>query len=498
MCTRSDKALQEDVDEPTPTFSSDELPENSSDDDDIVPADDDDSNPSNLDTVALDHNAHKCGDDQELAFKTLQYSTRIHERVFDDLVTEGFMKDLKPYELESHDLCPLFHCVSAYAAQTFSRAGVESERNPFVQDFLQFEKCLADVIVESLNFHVQDALEELIRKQMLLIESMFQKKFSLGRKAVAAERKLQFVVKTEDRIYVQLKDAVAKGNFRHLQKIIEEERATCLTFLPQLAGKLTVVIDGDPSHRNESDLKVAHQVREYVCDKFNERFKERVQDEVPVLNVGETIETCVKSMQDQASKDLEAARLVSTIVQAAYRPLSYVAGVKKGLPLKLHFERFMNALMRRELSESYTREWKETVARDLLESLKAKALARDYCAGVEETLEKAHAEFKSGMKDLEAVKQAIVETARDQQHEMRIKDGYELAAVFLQSRSFLDPFVHGAAEKGKKIGEGPTSVVYECQRGKWGSNANLILKSRKPWPPPVSREVWPASLYFSM
>ena len=349
-----------------------------------------------------------------------------------------------------------------------------------------------------MNAHVRDALEELISKQILLIEIMFQTKFSLARKAMAAEQQLQFIVKTEERVYKHLRDVVATSRLSQLQEMINEEKAASLQFLPQKAGDVAILVEAGAGSRNDQDMTAANQVREYVCDKFNDNFKRRVRDHTPVLNVGETVERCAETMQKQVNENLEAVRLVSTVVQAAYRPVSNAVSVKKGLPLKLRIENFFNAVMRREPAESYTKTWKEDVARDFIKSLDAKLLAEEYCAEVEQTLERAHAEFKLSIEGLEAAKQSIVEEAQGQQREVRIKDGYELAAVFLESKSFLDSLRHGIPQKGEVIGAGPTSTVHKCLEGAWGQRADVVLKVRKPWPPPVSREVWPASLYFSM
>jgi hypothetical protein len=493
VCTRIDEALKEDPDEPPPTFSLDQLPSDSNDseeDDHTV----DSGQPDESDTLGSDKD--DVIESHEIC-STLKYSTRIHERVFSDLVDEGFLDDLEQDQLQSHDKCDFFHCVSAYAAAHFSREDDGEDENPFLRDFLQFEKSLAKVIVDNLNAHVKDALEELISKQTLLIEIMFQTKFSLARKAMAAEQQLQFIVKTEERVYKHLREVVATSRLSQLQEMINAEKAVSLQSLPEKAGEMVVFSAASHISREDQDKTAANQVREYVCDKFNDNFKRRVRDHTPVLNVGETVERCAETMQSQVGQNLEAVRLVSTVVQAAYRPLSNALSVKKGLPLKLRIQNFFNAVLRRDPAESYTKSWKEGVARDFIKSLDAKALAEEYCAEVEQTLERAHAEFKLSIEGLEAAKQSIVNEALGQQREVRIKDGYELAAVFLQSKSFLDSLRHGIPQKGEEIGAGPTSIVYKCLEGQWGQRADVVVKVRKPWPPQVSREVWPASLYFS-
>ena len=498
VCTRIDKALQEDEYEPPPTYGSDELPSDSSEESESNDPIIDSGHPDDSDTFGSDKEDCVEPEREEASCSTLQYSTRIHKRVFNDLVTAGFLNDLEHDQLQSHDRCDFFHGVSAYAASHFSCNGDNAEENPFLQDFVQFERSLAKVIVEDLNAHVIDALEELISKQILLIETMFETKFSLARKAIGAEQRLLFIVKTEKRAYKQLKNALGTNRSSQVQKMINEERAACLEFLPQEAGKVNVSVDPNVGTKNDQDMAAANQIREYVCSKFNERFKRRLRDHLPVLNVGETIERCAETMQEGAKESLEAVRVVSTMMRVVYRSLSNALDVKDGLPLKLRIKRLFNVVFSREGSESYTNAWKEAVARHFLKSLDTKLIAEEYCRDVQQTLDRAHAKFKLSVEDLEAAKQSIVKDARGQQRAIRIKDGYDLAAVFLKSKSFLDSLRHGVPKKGEVIGAGPTSTVHKCLEGAWGKRANVVLKIRKPWPPPEFREVWPASLYFSV
>jgi serine/threonine protein kinase len=485
VCTRIDEALKEDIDEPPPTFSPNELPFDSEEDEEDPALHSDDSDTDENDSTT-----------SEKVSSTLQYSTRIHERVFNDLVNEGFLDDLEEDQLQSHDRCDFFHCVSSYAATRSARV----EENPFVKEFLQFERSLAKVIVGNLNAHVLEALEELISKQTLLIEIVLQTKFSLAKKATAAEQQLQFIVKTEERVYTQLRDVVANSRLLKLEKLIRDEKAASLLSIPQEAGeKATVKVD--TSSRNDQN-KAANQVCEFVCDRFNGNFKKRVRDHIPVLNIGETIERCAKAMQAQVDQSLEAVRLVSRLMQAAYTSVTKVANVKQGLPLKRRIQGLFNSLMHKEPAECFTKSWKEDVARHCIKSLKAKEIAEEYCEEVEKTLEKSHEEFQLSIDELRAAKQSIVKEARGQQRQVRIRDGYELAALFLDSKSFLDSLRHGVPQKGEEIGAGPTSIVHKCLKGAWGQIADVVLKVRKPWPPrasePRSREVWPASLYFSV
>ena len=498
VCTRIDEALQEDKYERPPTYRSDELPSDSDDDseDDGFPIDS--GHPEGSDTISSGKAEFAAPALQGEICSSLQYSTKIHEGIFNSLVHEGFLDDVDEDQLQSHDRCDFFHCVSAYAAVPVSSDNDGAENNPFLKDFLQFEKSLAKVIVGNLNEHVRDALKELIGQQLDLIENMFRTKFRLARKAITAERRVLFIVKAEERIHKQLKDVVATSRISQLHKMIKEEKAACLEFLPQKARDVSVLVDVSVSSRNDQDMTAAKQVREYVSDKFNGRFKKRVRDHLPVLNVGETIERCAKTMQKEANESLEAVRLVSTVVRAAYRPPFRDLNMNKGLPLKLRIKRLLNAVLRRDRSEPYTKSWKEAVARDFLKSFDAKLLAEEYCADVLKTLEKAHSEFMLHVKGLENAEQAIKREALGQQREVRIKDGYELAAVFLKSLSFLDSLRHGVPQVGNQIGKGPTGTVHKCLEGAWGPTANVVVKIRKSWPPPVSREVWPASLYFSM
>ena len=486
VCTRLDEALQEDEYEPPPTYLLDELSSDSEDDGPAI----DSGHPDDSDTVRSIK--------PDLRDSTLQYSTRIHERVFNDLVDEGFLNDLEEDQLQSHDLCDYFHCVSAHAAAHFSRGKDDAGENLFLRDFIQLERSLAKVIVEDLNAHVKDALEELISKQILLIETMFKTKFSLARKGVVAEQRLLFTVQAEERVYKELRRFLGTSHNPQLQKIIKQEKAACLEFLPQEAGSVNVLVDATVGKRKDQDTTAATQIREYVCKKLNDKFKRRVQDHLPVLNVTEIIKRSAETMQKQVRGSLEAVRTVSAIMQVAYRPLSNALVVKKGLPLKLRIKSFWSAILGREPSESYTKAWKEDVARHFLESLDAKSLTEEYCADVQQTLDRSHEKFKLSIGELEAATQSIVEKARSEQLQIRIKDGYELAALFLNSKSILDSLRYGVPQKGNMICAGPTGTVHECLEGSWGQRANVVVKVRKPWPPPVSREVWPASLYFSM
>ena len=478
MCTRIDKALTEEEDEPLPVFASEELPE-SSDNSDIEEDTDDDPD-TESDITNCDREHSRC----------LQYSTKIHERVFDKLVAEEFLTG-------KHDECPLFHAVCAYAAE---QIGQLEDENPFVRDFLRFERCLAETIVQNLNDHIKDALEELIMKQTMLVETMFQFKFSHARKAIAAQRQLQFIIKIEEKVYQEMKEMTAGNRLSQLHDMIKEVKDSCLQTLPQKAGKESVFVDEGETIAKTQDLQVADKIRDFVCHKFNERFCKRVRGRIRVLNVTETVERCVRSMQDQVKDDLQAVRIVSNVIQAAYRPVTNVdsLNVKRGLPWKLILKDFFNKLFtRKDPKAKYTKEWKATVALDFLKSFDPMQLAKAYSVDVEETLKKAHKEFKSSIVELEAATQEIVEEAQGQQRQIRISDGYELAAVYLKSKSFLGILQHGVPEKGDVIGKGPRSTVHRCKGGSWGSGADVVFKDRKPWPP-VSREAWPAYLYFAM
>ncbi len=478
MCTRIDKALTEEKDEPPPVLASEELPEGSDNSDIEEDTDDDKDNESDITNRDREH------------YSCLQYSTKIHERVFDSLVTEEFLTG-------KHDECPLFHAVCAYAAE---QIGQLEDENPFVRDFLRFERCLAETIVENLNVHVKDALEELITKQTILIETMFQFKFSHVRKAIAAQRQLQFIIKIEKRVYQELKEMTAGNRLSQLQDMIKEVKDSCLQTLPQEAGIENFFVDEGETIPKNRDIQVADKIRDFVCHKFNKRFCKHVRGRIKVLNVTETVERCVRSMQDQVKDDLQAVRIVSTVIQAAYRPVTNVdsVNVKRGLPWKLILKDFfINLFARNDPKAKYTKEWKATVALHFLESFDPMQLATAYSADVEETLEKAHKEFKSSIVELKAATQEIVEEAQGQQRQIRINDGYELAAVYLKSKSFLGILQHGVPEKGDVIGKDPRSTVHRCKGGSWGSGADVVLKGRKPWPP-VSREAWPAYLYFAM
>ena len=475
MCTRIDKALREEKDEPPLVLSSGDLPD-CSDDEDVT-------NSDILTTDITDSDKEQCN--------LLQYSTRIHERVFDSLVTEEFLTGKQ--SILSHDQCSFFHAVSAYATQLTQ---VE-DKNLFVRDVLKFEECLSEIIVENLSFHVKDALEELIAKQIKLMETMFVFKVSHARKAIVAQNTLQFIIKIEKRVYQELKNMTAENHLSQLEKMIKEVKDACLLVLPQQAGTQGLLLDKHETN-SKQDEQAANQVREFVCDKFNERFCKRVRDQMKVLDVTEIVERCVKGMQDQVKSDLQAVRIVTTIVKAAYIPVSKAATVKRGLPFKLILiDFFRRHFTSKEPMAKYTKEWKETVAEHFLLLLDPKELARAYCTNIQDTLEKAHAEFESSIVELEAAKQNIVEEARGQQHQIRISDVYHLANVFLESKSFLGFLQHGMPEKEDAIGKGPTSTVYKCIRGSWSPSADVILKAREPWPP-VSKEFWSASLYLAM
>ena len=482
MCTRIDEALREDEDEPPPMLPPEELPEDSDDDQDHLGTKQDTCNDEYTHSDITSSDKEQCN--------LLEYSTRIHERVFDSLVTEEFLATEQG--MSSHDQCPLFHAVSAYAARELAQ---EEDENPFVRDIIRFEECLAETIVENLNVHLKSALEELITEQVMLLETVFQFKFSHARTATEAQRKIDFITTIEMRVYQKLKTMTGETCSSQLEDLIKELKATCLKTLPEQAASETFLVDENETNFKKRDKKVAKQVRDFVCDKFNEKFSKRVRDQMKVLNVAETVERCVKSMQDQVQGDLQVVRTVTILAKAAYTPVLKPDIVKEGLPLKLIFKDFFNKsfFASKELESKYTNEWKKTVAESFLKSLDPKKLARVYCTEVQDTVEKAHAKFSSSFADLEAAAQEIGKEARGQQSQIRLSDGYELVNVFLKSKSFLGSFQHGMPGKGEVIGVGPTTTVYKCQGGSWG---DVVLKARKPWPP-VSGGVWPASLYFA-
>ena len=482
MCTRIDEALSKDEDEPPTEFASNQLPECSDDGDSDQDVEQGSDGHEDNDHYITDSDRDKCG--------FPQYSTKIHERVFDSLVTEGWLTCEQGVPL-SYDQCPLFHAVSAHSAKQLTESEGE---NPFVRDFLRFERCLAEVIVENLNVHVKDALNELISKQKLLIETMFHFKFIQARKAISAQHRLRFIIEIEERVYQEMKTMTAGSHFSQLRGMIKEVRNVCLQELPQKAGTEDFIVNEEiPKAR---DKQVANEVREFVRDEFNKMFCERARHQMKVLNVADTVERCVKSMQDQVKHDLQAVRIVKTVIQAGYQLVSKEANVNKGLPFMLILKDIFSRARGDDLNAKYTKQWKETVARDFLKSLKSKELATEYCKDIEDTLEKAHKDFRSSIAELEAATQEIVDKARRNQHQIRISDGYDLAAVYLKSKSILDTLQYGVPEKAKVIGKGPTSTVYRCKGGSWGTAIDVVIKAREPWPP-ESTQIWPASLYFA-
>lgn len=488
VCTRIDEVLQEDTDE-EPNIP-DDLPSDSEDDD-----------------IAEDSTVGSDSDDfvksalQGSTCRIPRYSTKIHERVFNALVREGFLNDLEEDQRQSYDRCSFFHCVSAFRAAEAAQSSSDNtgvEENPFLRDFLQFEESLSTIIVEQLNTYATIALKELVRKQKILIETMFQLKFSLTRKAIRAEQKLQFIIKTEEQVYMQFKAVLGSSRVSKVQKIVQEEKEACLGYLPKEAENLKVSVGESVSNRKGQDLAVANQVREYVCEKFNERFLERVRHVTPSSNLGETVQRCATDLQKETNESLDTVRLVSTFVQAAYSPIADKLTINKGsgLPLKLRIKTLFNTIFHRK--QSYTKSWKNEVARHCLKSFDAESLAQDYCRDLQQKLEEVHSLSGNNIKRLESMTQSTVHSALGQQRKVRIEEGHELASVFLKSESLLNRLRHSVPEKGDKIGEGQSGTVHRCLDGKWGHN--VVIKVRKRWPPPTSEEpaAWPASLYFSV
>lgn len=327
---------------------------------------------------------------------------------------------------------------------------------------------------------------------------MFQLKFSLTRKAIRAEQKLQFIIKTEEQVYMQFKAVLGSSRVSKVQKIVQEEKEACLGYLPKEAENLKVSVGESVSNRKGQDLAVANQVREYVCEKFNERFLERVRHVTPSSNLGETVQRCATDLQKETNESLDTVRLVSTFVEEAYSPIADKLTINKGsgLPLKSRIKTLFNTIFHRK--QSYTKSWKNEVARHCLKSFDAESLAQDYCRDLQQKLEEVHSLSGNNIKRLESMTQSTVHSALGQQRKVRIEEGHELASVFLKSESLLNRLRHSVPEKGDKIGEGQSGTVHRCLDGKWGHN--VVIKVRKRWPPPTSEEpaAWPASLYFSV
>lgn len=479
VCTKVDKASRGEMCDPVFIASTDELQEEDTEDDlgfEIFDENDKESN----------------GEEQTVAIPKSSDPDRFQKRVFNSLTEAGLLAGYSRW-----DDCPYFHGVSVYRVEEARRSAADSH-NPFVDAFQKFETSMANFVADSLNFHTKIALEQLVARQVSLIETLFEVRFTLARRAYKTQMKVDFAINAEEQVYRKLKRTVAKEQLPKLVMIIDDEKDRALATLPQLAAQLTVdhlPVNQDSRANRDDDIRVAHAVQSFVANRFNERTKERILKQLPVLAISSTIEGCVRDL----NKDLEATRNINTLLNAVYAPVTTMLHLRPRLPTRLNMSRMFDTIFLRSKSpsEAYDHTWKEEVAKDFLSSLSPKCLAQDYCSTVETIIDDAHSGFLNDLEMLKDKAKEIAEEAQAEKSEVRVREGYELAAVVLHARSLLDSLTNSKPQKGTEIGKGASSSVYTCANGSWGPSSNAVIKVRSPWPPPESKKIWPACLYLS-
>lgn len=485
VCTRIDTVLRGDGFEEPPVTNPEELPSDSESDSEEVSSDLAEGRGATA-TASAAHAISSQGD----CPGTLEYSTRVHETVFDQLVSKSMLP-----KSETFDKCELFHCVSADEANQHS---LGQKKSPFVDDFVRFERCLAQLIVGNLNVHLTNALQQLIRKQTVMIEAMFDTKSSNMQKVIVMKRRLQYVTTKEEELHRDMKRTLENG-IDKLRQAIREVREECKETLPERAGYIDVVFSESEAKasRKEKDDIAAKQIRQFVSTRFNAKFIEKT---MPALSFHKLVEKSVKIMEEEVKisigegePDLKAVRMV----ESAYRPLFDIANAKRGLPFKLQFRRFVDSLTGKDKEgvNPYDPEWKETVAYSFLKSIKSEPLAKQYCSILDSNMTEAKTKFRQSLAELESGQESIVRETENETLHIQFTDGYELAKLFLNASSLRDCIAYGEPRKSGLLGKGPNTDVYACA-GRWGGR-KVVIKARKPWPPPESTQVWPASLYFS-
>ncbi|XP_077984560.1 dual serine/threonine and tyrosine protein kinase-like [Glandiceps talaboti] len=388
-------------------------------------------------------------------------------RAYNSLVREGLLPDDVPMEE-----CEYFHGISNWKVKEYRRKK-QTGPNPFVNDFLRFQRCLCNFVCTSLNAIILSASNILLTSHTgclnFFIDAATKAKEREDR-TVEQARLLKRCADIEDKVFTEAQEKLngerseMKSSIKSVMKTQEHNiisRVKKYKFRDIPADQVV--------KKGAMYEKCVTQIEEFVFDcigvnvvsNLRKRFEK--QDKI-LTKLARSI-----AQIGRDTGDPRVAAVLKNCTMASYKAetIKFVKDQNTSLLSKVKTwlkNVFVNPLRAFRSEIKIDEKWKATVAEKALEGIDINSVTDQLIAQATDHLEHCRCQFTKATENVAALLNSVHVCNEEDKTQLR-KFAPDVASLELAMYTIIDRREFGMPTlDGKKIGEGGQGSVYECGR----------------------------------
>ncbi|XP_074645328.1 dual serine/threonine and tyrosine protein kinase-like isoform X7 [Tubulanus polymorphus] len=356
----------------------------------------------------------------------------------------------------------------------------------YVEKFENFTTYLLLFVRQVLQTHLIRAATLLNIAHTRCLRNFIMTAFDMARDMMVTPRKLEFAREKENELYLSLMDIAVKKQDEIRTLIIDTISNMKDTLLTMAAEYDFNGIDSteDGQITSAKDIKTCTgQIKELILGKLNNAIAVKLVGSVDVLrdSYTGTLTRCLESLERndrENGESMNTSEALKQILNAAYQVEITVRTSSSLMMLLLEKMKELVQSMPWNTPPKIDREWKKTVACDMISSLSETKLAKSICVQIKERLKNSHEAFATALRQLEARHSGRLEKTEEQRLRVRKVHAPLVARMALESVSLKDMIMFGMPQMGREIGRGQYGVVYSCEN--WAGHSPCAIKSVVP------------------